>query len=281
MYSTLKEVLKEANDLNMAVGAFNTHNLEMLPAIIKAAVKEKTPVIIQTSCGTANYIGHKNLVSICKSMADEYGAEVVLHLDHAKDYDEIRKAIDAGYSSVMFDGSSLPLKENILGTKRVVAYAKKYGVSVEAELGTVGGTEDGIAVAQDEVRYTDPADAVEFVKQTGIDALAVAIGTNHGQYKSKTNINFERLKEIKDVVDIPLVIHGGTGVKEEDVKKVIDLGIRKFNVGTELLVGWNRESKACYDEHKENISNRENVVPCLNVIEEIVSRKIKLFKNID
>ena len=275
MYSTLKEVLKEANDLNMAVGAFNTHNLEMLPAIIKAAVKEKTPVIVQTSCGTANYIGHKNLVSICKSMADEYGAEVVLHLDHAKDYDEIRKAIDAGYSSVMFDGSSLPLKENILGTKRVVAYAKKYGVSVEAELGTVGGTEDGIAVAQDEVRYTDPADAVEFVKQTGIDALAVAIGTNHGQYKSKTNINFERLKEIKDVVDIPLVIHG------EDVKKVIDLGIRKFNVGTELLVGWNRESKACYDEHKENISNRENVVPCLNVIEEIVSRKIKLFKNID
>ena len=281
MYSTLKEVLKEANDLNMAVGAFNTHNLEMLPAIIKAAVKEKTPVIVQTSCGTANYIGHKNLVSICKSMADEYGAEVVLHLDHAKDYDEIRKAIDAGYSSVMFDGSSLPLKENILGTKRVVAYAKKYGVSVEAELGTVGGTEDGIAVAQDEVRYTDPADAVEFVKQTGIDALAVAIGTNHGQYKSKTNINFERLKEIKAVVDIPLVIHGGTGVKEEDVKKVIDLGIRKFNVGTELLVGWNRESKACYDEHKENISNRENVVPCLNVIEEIVSRKIKLFKNID
>ena len=281
MYSTLKEVLKEANDLNMAVGAFNTHNLEMLPAIIKAAVKEKTPVIVQTSCGTANYIGHKNLVSICKSMADEYGAEVVLHLDHAKDYDEIRKAIDAGYSSVMFDGSSLPLKENILGTKRVVAYAKKYGVSVEAELGTVGGTEDGIAVAQDEVRYTDPADAVEFVKQTGIDALAVAIGTNHGQYKSKTNINFERLKEIKDVVDIPLVIHGGTGVKEEDVKKVIDLGIRKFNVGTELLVGWNRESKTCYDQHKENISNRENVVPCLNVIEEIVSRKIKLFKNID
>ena len=281
MYSTLKEVLKEANDLNMAVGAFNTHNLEMLPAIIKAAVKEKTPVIVQTSCGTANYIGHKNLVSICKSMADGYGAEVVLHLDHAKDYDEIRKAIDAGYSSVMFDGSSLPLKENILGTKRVVAYAKKYGVSVEAELGTVGGTEDGIAVAQDEVRYTDPADAVEFVKQTGIDALAVAIGTNHGQYKSKTNINFERLKEIKDVVDIPLVIHGGTGVKEEDVKKVIDLGIRKFNVGTELLVGWNRESKTCYDEHKENISNRENVVPCLNVIEEIVSRKIKLFKNID
>lgn len=281
MYTTLKEVLKEANDLNMAVGAFNTHNLEMLPAIIKAAVQEKTPVIIQTSCGTANYVGHKNLVAVCKAMADEFGVNVVLHLDHAKDYNEIKKAIDAGYSSVMFDGSSLPLKENILGTKRVVDYAKKFGVSVEAELGTVGGTEDGIAVSQDEVRYTDPEDAKEFVKQTGIDALAVAIGTNHGQYKSKTNISFEQLKKIRDAVDIPLVIHGGTGVKEEDVHRVIDLGIRKFNVGTELLVGWNKTSKTCYDEHKENISNRENVVPCLDKITDIVSHKIQLFKNIE
>ena len=150
MYTTLKEVLQEADALNMAVGAFNTHNLEMLQAIIKAAVKQKTPVIIQTSCGTANYVGHRNLVAVCRSMAEEYGVNVVLHLDHAKDYDEIRKAIDAGYSSVMFDGSSLTLKENILGTKRVVDYARAHNVSVEAELGTVGGTEDGIAVSQED-----------------------------------------------------------------------------------------------------------------------------------
>lgn len=280
MYTTLKEVLKEANDLNMAIGAFNTHNLEMLPAIVKAAVHQKTPVIIQTSCGTANYVGHRNLVAICKSLGEEYGVNVVLHLDHAKDYDEIRKAIDAGYSSVMFDGSSLPLKENILGTKRVVEYAKQFNVSVEAELGIVGGTEDGVAVSQDEVRYTDPEDAIEFVKQTGIDALAVAIGTNHGQYKSKTNISFEQLKRIRDAVDVPLVIHGGTGVKDEDVHRVIDLGIRKFNVGTELLVSWNKKSKECYNEHKENISNRENVMPCLDTITEIVERKINLFKNL-
>lgn len=276
MYVTLKEVLKGANQLNMAIGAFNTHNLEMLPAIIKAAGKQKTPVIVQTSCGTANYVGHKNLVAVCKSMAEEYGVDVVLHLDHAKDFDEIRKAIRAGYSSVMFDGSSLSFKENILGTKQVVNFAKEYGVSVEAELGTVGGTEEGIVVSQAEVFYTDPKDAVEFVAETGIDALAVAIGTNHGQYMSKTDISFDQLKQIKEVVDIPLVIHGGTGVKDDDVKKVIDLGIRKFNVGTELLVGWNRQSKVCYEE---NISNRDNVVPCLDKIEEIVSRKINLFKN--
>ena len=134
MYVTLKEVLKDADHLNMAIGAFNTHNLEMLPAIIKAAEKQKTPVIVQTSCGTANYVGHRNFVAICKSMAEEYGVDVVLHLEHAKDFGEIRKAIRAGYSSVMFDGSSLPFKENILETKQVVNFAKKYGVSVEAEL---------------------------------------------------------------------------------------------------------------------------------------------------
>lgn len=281
MYVTLKEVLQDATDLNMAIGAFNTHNLEMLPAIIKAAGKQKTPVIIQTSCGTANYVGHRNLVSVCKSMAEEYGVDVVLHLDHAKDFSEIRKAIRAGYSSVMFDGSSLPFKENILGTKQVVKFAKEYGVSVEAELGTVGGTEDGIVVSQEDVFYTDPEDAVNFVKETGIDALAVAIGTNHGQYMSKTDISFEQLEKIRNAVDIPLVIHGGTGVKDDDVKKVIDLGIRKFNVGTELLVGWNRTSKEKYDAHKENVSNRDNVVPALEVIEQIVERKIKLFKNLN
>lgn len=281
MYVTLREVLAEANALNMAVGAFNTHNLEMLPAIIRAAVAQKTPVIIQTSEGTASYVGHRNLVAVAKSMADEFGVDVVLHLDHAKNFDEIRKALDAGYSSVMYDGSSLPFKENILGTKRVVEYASKTNASVEGELGTVGGTEDGIAVAQADVHYTEPEQAVEFIEKTGIDALAVAIGTNHGQYKSKTNISFEQLEKIRDAVNgFPLVIHGGTGVKEEDVRRVIDLGIRKFNVGTELLVNWNITSKSAYNEHKENTSNRNNVVPALEVVQSIVEHKIQLFKNI-
>ena len=281
MYVTLREVLAEASALNMAIGAFNTHNLEMLPSIIRAAAKEKTPVIIQTSEGTASYVGHRNLVAVCKSMADEYGVNVVLHLDHAKNFDEIRKAVDAGYSSIMFDGSALPFKENILGTKRVVDYAKRGGASVEGELGTVGGTEDGIAVAQDQVKYTDPEQAVEFIKETGIDALAVAIGTNHGQYKSKTNISFEQLEKIRDAVNgFPLVIHGGTGVKDEDVRRVIDLGIRKFNVGTDLLVNWNKVSRAKYDELKENTSNRNMVVPAQEAVMEIVEHRISLFKNI-
>lgn len=281
MYVTLREVLAEASALNMAIGAFNTHNLEMTPAIIKAAAKQKTPVIIQTSEGTASYVGHRNLVAICESMADEYGVNVVLHLDHAKDFDEIRKAVDAGYSSIMYDGSALPFKENILGTKRVVDYAKNAGASVEGELGTVGGTEDGIAVAQADVHYTDPEQAVEFIRETGIDALAVAIGTNHGQYKSKTNISFEQLEKIRDAVDgFPLVIHGGTGVSDEDVHRVIDLGIRKFNVGTDLLVNWNVASKNAYNERKENASNRNMVIPALEAVTEVVEHRISLFKNI-
>lgn len=281
MYTSLNRVLKKADELNMAVGAFNTHSLEMLPAIISAAKEQGAPVIIQTSVGTANYVGHRNLVSVCESMSDQAGIDVVLHLDHAKEYQDIKEAIDAGYSSVMFDGSSLPLKENILKTQQIIEYAKKHDVSVEAELGIVGGTEDGVAASEAEVKYTDPEEAVTFVQKTGIDALAVAIGTNHGQYKSKTNINFERLKEIKETVDLPLVIHGGTGVKNEDVRKVIDLGIRKFNVGTELLVTWTKKSKELFGHTSENASLRNNVVPCIEAVNEVVQGKIKLFKNLN
>jgi fructose-bisphosphate aldolase class II len=280
MYTTLKNVLAEASELNMAIGAFNTHNLEMVQAIVKAANNQKTPVIIQTSEGTAMYVGMKTLVAVCKSLADEYGVDVDLHLDHAKKWDNIREAVDAGFGSVMYDGSALPFKENVLGTKRVVEYAHAAGASVEAELGTVGGTEDGVVVDSDAVRLTEPSQAVEFIDKTDIDALAVAIGTNHGQYKSKTHINFEVLKSIYEVAKRPLVIHGGTGVSDEDIHHVIDLGIRKFNVGTELLVQWNRKSKELYDTNKENTSNRNNVIPALEAITKVVEYKISLFKNI-
>lgn len=280
MYTTLKSVLAEADDLNMAIGAFNTHNLEMVQAIIRAACNQKTPVIIQTSEGTAKYVGMRTLVAVVKSLSEEYGVDAVLHLDHAKDWGNIREAVDAGFTSVMYDGSAFPFKENILGTKQVVEYAHAAGASVEAELGTVGGTEDGVAVKSKEVHLTDPADAAEFIKQTGIDALAVAIGTNHGQYKSKTHIDFDVLESINDVATRPLVIHGGTGVSEDDIHHVIDLGIRKFNVGTELLVQWNRKSRELYDANKENTSNRYNVMPALDVITKVVEHKISLFKNI-
>lgn len=281
MYKNLKEVTRYAEQMNMTIGSFNTHNLEMLPAILQAAKNVGTPISIQTSAGTAEYIGYSVLVSVVKDFADREGVDAVLHLDHAENFDDIKKAIDAGFSSVMFDGSSLPFKENILRTKQVVDYAHPRGVSVEGELGTIGGTEEGITVSDSEVVLTDPEDAKTFVESTGVDALAVAIGTNHGQYKSKTNCDIPLLKRINEAVDVPLVVHGGTGVKESEYPDLINNGIRKFNVGTELLVNWNQEAKDHFGESPVDRSLRHNVIPANEKIRELVEHKLKLFRNID
>ncbi|MBO0475718.1 class II fructose-bisphosphate aldolase family protein [Vagococcus sp. DIV0080] len=281
MYKTLKEVTEVAEQLNFTVGAFNTHNLEMLPGMLRAAKEMGSPIIIQTSIDTAKYIGYNVLVNTVKTIADEEMVDAVLHLDHARDFNEIKAAIDAGYSSVMYDGSHLPFKENILKTRAVVEYAHAKGVSVEGELGTIGGTEEGIHVAENDKVYTKPEDAVEFVKATGVDALAIAIGTNHGQYKSKTEVNIPLLKEIHSVVDVPLVIHGGTGVKEEDYPELINNGIRKFNVGTELLVNWTKTAKETFGTTADNKSLRYNIIPANEAVDDVIKHKIKLFLNLD
>ena len=280
MYKTLKEVTQTATQLNMTIGAFNTHNLEMMPEMIRAAKELGVPIIIQTSIATAKYIGYKVMVTVAKEMAEDEMVDVCLHLDHAKDFDEIKAAIDAGFSSVMFDGSALPFKENIAKTKMVVAYAHAHGASVEGELGTIGGTEEGICVSEDDKKYTRPQDAAIFVKETNVDALAIAIGTNHGQYQSKTEVNIPLLKKIHAAVDIPLVLHGGTGVKEEDYQELIDNGIRKFNVGTELLVNWTGVAKEKFQETEVNKSLRHNIIPANMAVKEIVKHKAGLFMNL-
>ena len=280
MYKTLKEVTQTATQLNMTIGAFNTHNLEMMPEMIRAAKELGVPIIIQTSIATAKYIGYKVMVTVAKEMAEDEMVDVCLHLDHAKDFDEIKAAIDAGFSSVMFDGSALPFKENIAKTKMVVAYAHAHGASVEGELGTIGGTEEGICVSEDDKKYTRPQDAAIFVKETNVDALAIAIGTNHGQYQSKTEVNIPLWKKIHAAVDIPLVLHGGTGVKEEDYQELIDNGIRKFNVGTELLVNWTRVAKEKFQETEVNKSLRHNIIPANMAVKEIVKHKAALFMNL-
>ncbi|MDF9840820.1 MULTISPECIES: class II fructose-bisphosphate aldolase [unclassified Paenibacillus] len=279
MYINLKEATRRAEELNYTVGAFNAHNLEMLPDMIRAAKEQGAPIIIQTSIDTAKYVGHENFVAVCKAMATSEMVDVVLHLDHARDFNDIKEAIDKGFTSVMYDGSHLPFKENIMKTRAVVDYAHRHNVSVEGELGTIGGTEEGIHVDEDQKIYTDPQDAAEFVKATGVDALAVAIGTNHGQYKSKTQVNIPLLKEINAVVDVPLVIHGGTGVNEDDIHELIDNGIRKFNVGTELLVTWTQTAKETFKETKVNKSLRHNIIPCNEAVKEIVKHKIGIFMN--
>lgn len=280
MYTTLRELTDKAEKLNMAIGAFNMHNLEMLPDMIRGAKEMGAPIIIQTSVDTAKYIGYSVIVAVVKELANQNMVDVALHLDHARDLDAIKDAIAAGYSSIMFDGSNLSFKENILKTKLVVDYAHTRGVTVEGELGTIGGTEEGISVSEDDKIYTRPEDALTFVQETNVDALAVAIGTNHGQFKSKTDVKIPLLKEIHQTVTVPLVVHGGTGVKEADYPELINNGIRKFNVGTELLVNWTQEAKDSFGKTAVSKSLRYNVIPANQKVKEIVKHKIGLFMNL-
>lgn len=279
MYKTLKEITSIAEQYNFTVGAFNMHNLEMLPAMIAAAKEKASPIIIQTSVGTAKYIGYDVVVAVCRTLANNESVDVTLHLDHCNDFDEIKAAIAAGFSSVMYDGSALSFTENILRTRAVVEYAHAKGVSVEGELGTINGSEDDITVEDSARAFTDPKAARKFVEATGVDALAVSVGTCHGSYKAKTEINVSLLKEINDQVSVPLVIHGGTGVKDSDIKLCIENGVRKFNVGTELLVGWTRKAKETFGKTKENSSLRNNILPCNDFVKEVVKNKIELFLN--
>lgn len=281
MYTNLNNLLSKAEDLNYTVGAFNTHNLEMLPDIIRGAKEMGAPVIVQASAGTAEYIGYDVMVAVVKTMAEKYMVDACLHLDHARNLEDIEKAIEAGFTSVMFDGSNLSFKENILKTKQVVEFAHERNVSVEGEIGTIGGTEEGISTTSDDILYTNPDDAVYFVEKTNVDALAVAIGTNHGQYRSKTEVNIPLLKKIYDKVNVPLVVHGGTGIKEEDYPDLINNGIRKFNVGTELNVRWNELVRKELDESKVNRSIRYNVIPGNTKVKDIVKEKIGLFMNLN
>ncbi|MDN7146306.1 class II fructose-bisphosphate aldolase family protein [Liquorilactobacillus mali] len=277
MYKNLESMLGEAEKLNYTVGAFNAHNLEMVPDMIRAAKDAGAPVIIQTSESTAKYVGMKNFVAICKMMAEELLVDVDLHLDHAKSFDNIKEAIDAGYNSVMFDGSALPFRENMERSLRVTDYAHKRGAAVECEIGTIGGTEEGITVA--EGVYTDPKQALEFLSNVPVDALAVGVGTHHGQFESKTKLNWNLIEELHSNISTPLVIHGGTGVNENDYHRLTENGIRKFNVGTELLVAWTRTAKKYFNKTEVNNSLRNNIMPCNKAVYDVVKHKIGLFLN--
>lgn len=234
MYKNLTELFKE-NEGKGAVGAFNVHCFEMVPAMIQAAEELNVPIILQTSLGTAEYIGFEPLIAAVKALAEKSSVDVALHMDHCKSVEALKKAIDCGYSSVMYDGSSLPIEENIKNTKEVVAYAHAKNVSVEGEVGSIGGAEEGVVVAKDAAMYTKPEDALYFANETGVDALAVSIGTTHGQYKSKAKINYELLSELKEKLGTTgLVLHGGTGVSDEDMRRCVREGMKKINVGTEL-----------------------------------------------
>lgn len=233
---TLKYVLQKAQREGYAVGAFNFFTLDNLRGIVEAASVLKRPVIAMASVGAMKVMGERVVVAATRALSEEYGVDLVLHLDHASDYEMICRCIDNGFTSVMIDASTLPFDENVISTRRVVEYASRYGVSVEAELGHVAGVEDDIVVGEEDALFTVPEEAARFVKETQIDALAVAVGTVHGFYKREPQIDFGRIKAIKAATSLPLVLHGGTGVSDADLRKAIQCGITKINVGTELKV---------------------------------------------
>lgn len=280
MYRNLIDLFKE-NEGKGAVGAFNVHCFEMLPSMVRAAEELGVPVILQTSLGTARYIGFEPLIAAVKAIAEKSSVSVALHMDHCKDIDALKEAIDKGYSSVMYDGSSLSLEENIKNTKEVVAYAHERNVSVEGEVGSIGGAEEGVVVAKDDTMYTKPEDALYFAENTGVDALAVSIGTTHGQYKSKAKINYELLTELKAKLgDTGLVLHGGTGVSDEDMRRCVREGMKKINVGTELNKSYIEVVRETFTgEDVTPLTSLRNLLgPANDKIADVVKEKASLFR---
>ena len=262
---TSKELLLNAQKNGYAVGAFNVENMEMVQAVVAAAEELRSPVLMQTTPGTLKYADEYYFIAMVRTAAQKASVPVAMHLDHGSSFEYAMRALRAGYTSIMIDGSKLPFEENIAISRQTAEACHFAGVPVEAELGKVGGKEDDLVVVG-ESPYTDPAEAVEFVRQTGVDYLAVGIGTSHGFYKGEPKVNLNVLKQIRDVVDIPLVMHGTSGVPDEVVAKAVKLGICKVNYATELRVAFTEGVKEVlaadpkvYDPKKYNAVGREKV----------------------
>lgn len=272
-----KEMLIKARNEKYAVPAFNIHNLETIQAVVETASELRSPVIIATTPSTVEYAGMDYLVGIVETAAKKYSIPIALHLDHCEDIALLKECIDMGYKSVMIDASLKPFEENIKIVKETVKYAHNKGVSVEAELGCLGGQEDTLTIDEKNASLTDPDAAVEFIDKTGLDSLAVAIGTAHGVYKKKPKLDFDRLDKINKKVNVPLVLHGASGISSDNIKKSIELGISKVNIATELKIPFAKSIKVYFDEHPESHDPRKFLAPAKESVKEVVKEKIKIF----
>ncbi|AAM23441.1 MAG: Fructose/tagatose bisphosphate aldolase [Caldanaerobacter subterraneus] len=271
------EILEKAHKEGYAVGAFNTSNLEITQAIVEAAEETRSPVIIQVSEGGLKYAGIEAISAIVRTLAEKATVPIALHLDHGTDFNTIMKCLRNGWTSVMIDASKFPLEENIQRTRKIVEIAHSMGVSVEAEIGKIGGTEDHITVDEREASMTDPEEALRFAKETGVDYLAIAIGTAHGPYKGEPKLDFERLKRIKELLNMPLVLHGASGVPEEAIKKAVSLGINKINIDTDVRQAFTARLRRLLEEDKEVYDPRKILGPCKEAMKEVIKQKMILF----
>ena len=297
---TTTEMFKKAYEGGYAIGAFNVNNMEIVQGITRAAKKLDAPVILQCSSSARNYASHDYLVAMVKAAADETGIPIALHLDHGPDFETCKSCIDGGFTSVMFDGSSLPYEKNIEETKKVVEYAHAHGVVVEAELGTLAGVEDEVAVDAENASYTRPEEVYDFATRTGCDSLAIAIGTSHGAYKfkpgQKPQLRFDILEEVqKQLPGFPIVLHGASSVNQDHIKMINEFGgempdaigipeemlrqaasmaVCKVNVDSDLRIAMTAAIRKHFAENPKHFDPRQYLKPARELIEEVVAHKI-------
>lgn len=277
MLVNMKEMLNKADSGKYAVPHFNINNLEWTRFILEECQELNSPVILGVSEGAIKYMGgYKTVSNLVKSLISDLNITipVALHLDHGSSYESCVKAIDNGFTSVMIDASKYPLEENINITKQVVLYAKDKNVTVEAEVGAIGGEEDGVA---DELAYAKIEDAVKLVDSTNIDFLAPALGSVHGIYKGKPKLDFERMVKIHELIKLPLVLHGGSGIPDELIKKSISCGITKININTELQIAWSNAVRIFLNENDKVYDPRKIIKGGEIAMKKMIKEKIILF----
>lgn len=275
---SMKEMLEVAKEKGYAVGQFNLNNLEYAQAILQAAEEEKSPVILGVSSGAAKYMGgFKVTVAMVKALMEEYGTTVpvAIHLDHGSNFEMCAEAIHAGFTSVMIDGSHLPLEENIALTKKVVELAHIHGISVEAELGRIGGQEDDLIVA--ESSYAIPSECDQLIRETNVDCFAPALGSVHGPYKGEPKLGFDRMEEVSNLTGVPLVLHGGSGIPTKDIQRAISLGTAKINVNTENQISQAKKVREVLQEKPDLYDPRKYLGPSRDAIKETVIGKMREF----
>jgi fructose-bisphosphate aldolase class II len=278
---TTKEMLKKAQKGRYAVGAFNANNMEFIQAIIETAEEENAPAILQASQGAIDYAGLDNIVAMVKVMAEKVTVPIALHLDHGTDYYQNIKCLRAGFTSLMFDGSKLPFEENVKITKKVVEMAHTCDIPVEAELGQIGkmGDSDEPGVALEKVKETmaDPYEAAKFVELTKIDFLAAAVGTIHGCRTPFAKLDIPRIEKIRELTDVPLVLHGASGVNDEEVRKGISAGICKINIDTRIRMIFTEKIREIIKMNPQEIDPRKLLGPAREVAKEVIRERMRVF----
>ncbi|MDR1322407.1 MAG: class II fructose-1,6-bisphosphate aldolase [Gracilibacteraceae bacterium] len=273
----MKELLLAAQKGRYAVGAFNCNNMEIVQAIIAAAEAEKSPVVIQASQGAIKYAGIAYITALTKLAAENSSVPVALHLDHGTSFEQCMSCVRNGFTSVMIDGSKHALEDNIALTKKVAEVAHPLGITVEAELGKIGGTEDDIKVEEWDALFTDPDEAAYFSRETQVDALAVAIGTAHGQYKGVPKLDFARLQKIVAKVSTPLVLHGSSGVPSEAIQEAIAIGVAKVNIDTNIREAFVEAARKVLAADAKEIDPRKVLGPAREAATEVIREKIRVF----